>query len=99
VAHRRVVFHPEAVREIEKARAWYEKQRPSAAVGFLNALDDAIKQMQTTPERWARYLAQTRRVLFHRYPYSLIYRVQEDLIQVLAVSHHRQREGYWVGRV
>jgi toxin ParE1/3/4 len=98
VAPRRVVFHPEADREIERAHAWYEERSPSAAEGFLDEVDHAIGQVQNAPERWARYLAQTRRFVCNRYPYSLIYRLQGDLVKVLAVAHEKQREGYWIGR-
>lgn len=97
-AYRQVVFHPLADHEVEEARVWYEERSPSAAEGFLDELDHAIEQVQNGPEQWPRYLARTRRFVCSRYPYSLIYRLQGDLIKILAVAHEKRREGYWVGR-
>jgi len=93
-----IVFHPEAEREVEEARARYAERSLSVAEGFLDEVDHAIEQVQIGPHRWARYLGGTRRFLFRRYPYSLIYDHQGDLIKVLAVAHVRRREGYWLGR-
>lgn len=40
-----------------------------------------------------------RRFLLRRFPYYLLYRVEEDWILVLAVGHHSRRPGYWRDRL
>jgi len=42
-----------------------------------------------------RFSRRTRRVLVRRFPYSLLYRVDPDVIFVVAVAHVRRRPGYW----
>ena len=37
--------------------------------------------------------------LLRRYPYTLIYREEAELIYVLAIAPHRKRPGYWRERV
>ena len=37
--------------------------------------------------------------MLDRYPYSLIYRIVAEGVQVIAVAHSRRRPGYWSGRV
>jgi hypothetical protein len=34
----------------------------------------------------------------HRFPYSLVYRVQGGRIRVIAVAAQRRRPGFWRGR-
>ena len=34
----------------------------------------------------------------HRFPVSLVYRVQGDMVRVIAVAAQRRRPGYWHGR-
>jgi plasmid stabilization system protein ParE len=43
-------------------------------------------------------LAGTRRYVFPRYPFSLIYRVAHGVMTVVAVAHQRRKPGCWVER-
>lgn len=91
-------FHPAAVREAEEAYDWYQERSPSAASAFLAELERAIGIIAEAPDRPARYLHGTRRVLLRRFPFAVVYRPAGDAIQVIAVAHGRRRPGYWHGR-
>jgi plasmid stabilization system protein ParE len=93
-----VGFHPEAIAEAAAAVQWYEKRSEAAAAAFLAELDRAIDSIGEAPERWPRYLHETRRFLFHRFPFAIVYRRVADSVQVVAVAHGRRRPGYWKGR-
>ena len=54
--------------------------------------------MREFPEAGASYEEDSRRVLFHRFPFELIYRVEADAVVVIAVAHQRRRPGYWKSR-
>jgi len=43
--------------------------------------------------------APVRRKVLRKFPYSILYRVVGDAIEVVAVMHHKQRPGYWLGRM
>ncbi len=88
------VFEDAAV-EIEDHRAWYSRRSESAEAGFLRELDHAVEQVTTAPMQWPHYLAGTRRYVFPTYPFSLVYFVEDDVINVVAVAHDKQRPGYW----
>lgn len=94
----RLIFHPEAAREVEEALDWYRERSDAAEQGFLLDLNHALEQVVSAPARWPRYKARTRRYVFRRYPYSLIYRTQEGLVRILAVAHDSRRTGYWLSR-
>ena len=93
-----VLFHPEAVTEARATRKWYEERSPKAAEGFLSELDHAIEQITESPERWPIYIEGTRRYLFRRYPFFIVYREVGTTIQVLAVAHGYRKPGYWKER-
>ena len=95
---RRVEFHPEAVTEARGAFEWYQDRSDSAAQAFLAELDAAVAQIIESPERWPAFLKGTRRYLFRRFPFFLVYRVASDVVQVVAVAHARRRPGYWRSR-
>jgi len=40
----------------------------------------------------------TRRVLVHRFPYQVVYRLTASEILIVAVAHLKRRPGYWKDR-
>jgi len=90
-----IELHPEAVLEGQQARGWYEQRSPSAAEAFMCELDDAVQRIISDPKSWAEFRPGMRRVLFKRFPFSVVYRVLEDKIQIVAIAHARRRPGYW----
>jgi len=90
-----VVFHPDAVEEAQAARQWYLARSPSAADSFLAELDHGIETISLAPERWPIFVHGTRRYLFHRFPFQLIYRVMNDRIEIVAVAHGRRKPECW----
>jgi toxin ParE1/3/4 len=98
MAQRNVRFHPQAEEEVQRAYRWYRERNPAAAQAFLADLDHAVLRVTEAPERWPLYHGQARRYLFQRFPFSVIYRVTDETIDVIAVAHHRRRPGYWSER-
>lgn len=92
-------FFEEADLEVEEHRAWYRKRSESAETGFLQELDHAIEQVAAAPHQWPRFLSATRRYVFPKYPFSLIYFLEDDTINVVAVAHENRRPGYWRDRL
>jgi hypothetical protein len=39
--------------------------------------------------------ARVRRYVFPRFPFSLLYRVLEGNVEIIAVAHGKRRPGYW----
>lgn len=95
MANRRVELHPEALIEARAAVDWYRERNPSAAAALLAEIDVAINEIAASPERWPGFLHGTRRFLLHRFPFSVVYRIGDDAIQVIAFAHARRRPGYW----
>ena len=57
-----------------------------------------MREICNAPERWKRADYGTRRFMLPNFPFSIVYRVQQDAVEVVAVAHHRRRPGYWRGR-
>jgi toxin ParE1/3/4 len=91
-------FHPEAVAETQAALQWYRERSESVAKAFLSEIDHAINQIDEAPERWSKYVHGTHRYFLHRFPFSIVYRLQGTNVQVIAVAHGRRRPGYWKNR-
>ena len=94
----RISFHPAAAAEVEAAVQWYAERSPVAARAFAAEVNVCVERVGEAPERWPWYAHGTRRYLFPHFPFSLVYRVRDEEIEIVALAHHRKRPGYWRSR-
>ncbi|MEW6574258.1 MAG: type II toxin-antitoxin system RelE/ParE family toxin [Bacillota bacterium] len=94
----RIRFHPAGAAEVEAALLWYAERSPIAARAFATEVNACVERVREAPERWPRYLHGTRRYLFPHFPFSLVYRVRNEEIEIVAVAHHKRCPGYWKSR-
>jgi toxin ParE1/3/4 len=92
-------FHPEAREEFRGAARWYRARNVVAAAEFRAAGSAAVREVIQTPQRWPKYLYGTRRVVLQRFPFSVVYLDNPDVITIIAVAHSKRKPGYWRDRV
>ena len=90
---------PDAVQDLREAEAWYWQRSQRAADGFLVEVGRGFALIREAPDRWPVYRASTRRFVLERYPFTIVYRVEDDTVYVIAVAHAKRRPGYWRRRV
>lgn len=94
-ARRRVIWSSPAEQEIAEAALWYERQQAELGDRFLHAVEVAARAAADSPAIYARIHGDLRRVLVHRFPYSLIVRERPGELFVLACFHfHRDPKGW-----
>lgn len=96
---RRVVFLPEAEREMLKAAAYYQSQASGLGLDFLAEVEHSVKLVKESPLSYPILEGQLRRRLVRRFPFGILYRIEPDEIVVIAVAHLRRRPGYWEKRI
>ncbi len=94
-----VRYHQGASADVKSAVAWYRGRSPKAASDFVEELDRAVDTIREAPERWPMGKNNTRRFLLWRFPFSVIYSVQEGVIVIWAVAHGSRRPEYWTRRL
>jgi toxin ParE1/3/4 len=95
----RVQFHPEARVDLKEGRAFYRHRSPLAAVAFAQQIDAAIARIAEVPSRYPEGEHGTREhVLPSRFPYTIVYRVVENLVVIVAVAHQSREPDYWQHR-
>lgn len=88
-----------AEEEMSEAAVFYEAASFGLGRDFLDDLQQAINTLRAHPEIGVQVSKGLRRMLLHRFPFSLIYALEADAILIVSVAHHRQRPGYWKSRV
>ena len=87
-------IHDEAALDLRLAARWYNDRRRGLGAELVMAINDAVAQAIDAPERWPLF-AGGRRYIHRRFPYNVIYRVEGESIQILALAHHSRRPVFW----
>ena len=79
--------------------AYYEACQIGLGARYLAAFDAAMEKVCSTPDRYrVEFPPNIRRYRVSGYPYNTLYRLAGSEVEVLVVSPHRRRPGYWLGR-
>lgn len=93
-------LHPAARREIRRAFEWYlQEAGPRIATGFLDDFEHTLALLKNYPEIGEPGGSNTRRLIFQRYPYTVVYRLKGETLEIAAIAHHSRHPEYWVGRL
>lgn len=92
-------FHPAARDEFLATTEYYDAALTGLGRRFRDAVQGTIDRVETHPQSGREGTSHSRRVVIAGFPYDLVYRVRADVLEILALSHHRRRPGYWKDRL
>lgn len=96
--NREVGFHPDALAELGEAVDFYEAEAAGLGADLLSEVETAVESIAAMPEAAARELVGIRRKVLRRFPFTIVYQIQPQQLEVLAVMHQRRKPGYWKSR-
>ena len=92
-------FLSPAEEEMTEAALFYESGSGGLGSEFLDDVQRAIDRLSDYPHSGEPIDSGLRRTLLHRFPFSLIYAIERNVIVIVAVAHHGREPGYWRSRV
>jgi plasmid stabilization system protein ParE len=92
---------PDTEEELTEAAAWYERKRTGMGVELIATVDRALEQILDAPLACALWREDRpyRRKILTRFPYVVFFRIDGDVVEIVAVANARRRPGYWLERV
>lgn len=90
-----LIVRPAAAADVDEAFLWYEGQRPGLGNEFLEAAQAVITAISERPHLYAVIHRNTRRALVRRFPYSIYYRIYDDVVVIVACMHGRRSPRRW----
>jgi plasmid stabilization system protein ParE len=91
-------FHPEAESEFYNAIAYYENYERGLGYDFSIEVRSAIQNIVNYPTAWPVLEEDIRRCIVNRFPYGVVYSIEQGEIFILAVMHLRRHPDYWKNR-
>lgn len=83
----KVQWHKEAQRETAEAARFYQEKQPGLEQRFLDILEEALQRILRRPKLYPLIENQIHKCKLPRFPYGIIYRLNSDSIEILAVMH------------
>jgi plasmid stabilization system protein ParE len=90
-----VVWIAEADADLKAALAWYEDIRSELGVRFELAVEAAVEAIARNPLRFPVVYKTRRRAGVRRFPYGILFEVEEHRIVVIACFHGRRNPKRW----
>jgi len=95
---RKAIFLPAARDELLSAVRFYEEQRAGLGADFLGEVEQCLRQVTRFPQVGTALEGDTRRLLVERFPFGVLYRVEDNQITVVAVMHRMRKPDVWHDR-
>lgn len=90
-----LIIRPEAEAEITEAFVWYEERVTGLGSDFLLNVDASLQAIRRNPYHFPLVYKKLRRALVRRFPYQIIFILEENRIVVLAVFHGKRNPKSW----
>ena len=94
----RLDVHEDADRELEDAADYYDHESLGLGSAFIDEVERAYGRIRRTPLAAEEVDPGIRRLVLARFPYNLIYEVDDESALILAIAHQCKRPYYWCSR-
>ncbi len=88
-----------AQQEFNEAKEFYEIEQSDLGFHFENEIKRSLLRIKQFPLTWSIELGEVRRYLVHRFPYKILYSIQDQTIIILAFAHFHRKPTYWINRL
>jgi plasmid stabilization system protein ParE len=92
-------FLPEAENDLINAVTYYEDCQQSLGIDFTFEVDKAIARILEYPTAWTALSKNCRRCLLNRFPYGIIYSIEEKFILIISIMNLHRHPDYWKNRI
>ncbi len=87
---------PSAREETIAAARYYEEEASGLGKAFMGALRIGLRRIRKYPNASTIIRGKYRRHLLDRFPFGVIYRIDNDVITIVAIMHLRRKPEYWL---
>lgn len=94
----RVIRHPDLASDIRDAALHYAEISERVLSAFWSELDRVLALIEGNPRSHHFDTCGLRRVNFCKFPYHLLYEVEEEVVFLVVLRHDRRHPDFGVGR-
>jgi len=91
----RVKFAREASREFRESVKWYDSRAAGLGLKFTDEIDNTIERIKQNPDLYQCVAENIRKIQMNRFPFSIYYQVENDVLVVLRIFHNKRKPLEW----
>ncbi|MDA3938442.1 MAG: type II toxin-antitoxin system RelE/ParE family toxin [Spirochaetia bacterium] len=89
----KLTYTARAKDDVEIAFRWYEMQRRGLGFEFLDCIEASLSSILRYPEMHEKIYSNFRRCVIRRFPFSIFYSVETNMLVIHSVFDNRQDPG------
>ncbi|WP_082915168.1 type II toxin-antitoxin system RelE/ParE family toxin [Arachidicoccus ginsenosidimutans] len=89
-----VVLQSEAISDMQDAYDWYEEQRTGLGNEFVEEVEISLEKISEHPEYYSYVNDIYRRIKTNRFPYLIIYEIENNTVFVNSIMHGMRNSKY-----
>ena len=93
-----VIYASGVLKEVSESANYYEEEVEGLGKAFISKVQDAVEEIKSNPLIYRIVEGDNRRHLLTRFPFAVIYRLENQKIYILAVMHLKRKPYYWKNR-
>ena len=95
----KVKFLKLAEQELYDAQNYYEQQQEKLGGTFKSTIFNSLNRIVEFPKVYVKVKSDVRRCMVHKFPYSILYSIEDNHILIIAISHQHREPDYWIKRI
>ena len=84
---RDIIIEPFASDDLARHIAFYDAQRDGLGLEFMTQVKSMLQRLAENPQLYPVVYRDTRKALLDRFPYWVLYRFDDEKVQVIGVMH------------
>lgn len=85
-----------AAAELNDAYTYYELQLPGLGVELRQEITNTLKRIKAYPYAWPVDRGTIRKALLNKFPYKILFSIEDNIILVIAIAHQHREPDYWL---
>jgi plasmid stabilization system protein ParE len=95
-----LILTESAQKDLDDAFRWYEEQDSGLGKDFIRCVDAKIANLSRNPLYYQVVKNENvHRALVSRFPFSIYFVNEEELISIFAILHQRRSPDFWKSRI
>jgi plasmid stabilization system protein ParE len=94
-----VIMPADAEQDVDEAILWYEEQQTGLGLRFYFSLLQRLESLKANPTYYTFIHKEYRRITIDPFPYSIVYKVYDTTVVVLAVFHQSKNPAALLKRI
>ena len=82
-----------------KAAEYYDNFVVGLGDSFISEVKHTVQRIARNPKTGRKIRGHVRRMLVRRFPFGILYCIEEEDIVIIAVMHFRRHPDYWPDRI